>query len=292
MAKVKPMVIDIHAHPFFMEQVCDTDEKLERARNITGLYKTNKISLLQMENKLSCAEIDKVALHPLDLASVMGFELVSNEEMKRIAELRPDRFIGFASVDPGDPGAAEKLEYAFKGLKLSGLKLHPSRQRFFPDDPKMEPLYRICEKYNKPVMFHSGMSVQPGTLGKYSHPLHFEEVALNHPKLRFCLAHFGWPWVQDVCMLLLKYPNVFTDTALIYFGSAYEMYKQLMTVCMGEKWVDRGLRHQVMYGSDDPGLEQIRMCNALRNMNFSESTTELILGENARRFLEGGEPEW
>ena len=60
-------------------------------------------------------------------------------------------------------------------------------------------------KYDKPILFHAGLSWQPDTLTRYAHPLAFEEVALTFPRLRFCLAHMGWPWVQETCMLLIKY---------------------------------------------------------------------------------------
>ena len=44
-----------------------------------------------------------------------------------------------------------------------------------------------------------------------SKPLCFEEVAIEYPELRIGLAHFGWPWVQDTAMMLLKYPNVYAE---------------------------------------------------------------------------------
>ena len=119
--------------------------------------------------------------------------------------------IGFAGVDPRDPAACEKLEDAFSRLKLKGLKLHPGRHHVMPSDPVMEPIYAICEKYNKPILFHAGLSWEPDTLTSYCQPLAFETVAAKHPRLRICLAHFGWPWVRETAMLMVKYPNVYTS---------------------------------------------------------------------------------
>ena len=286
MREYKTEIIDIHTHPYFIENVCCTNKKeLETARSLSGLLKTSPINLMQMENKLNCAGIDRIVLHPLDLTTSYNMMLVSNEQMAEVVKLCPNRFIGFASVDPQREDSLEVLEYAFKYLGLRGLKLHPSKQRFFPDDPMLEPIYKICIKYNRPVMFHSGMSVQPGTLTKYAHPSRFEDVANNFSELRMCLAHLGWPWVQEVCMLLLKYHNVYTDTALVYFDSAKEMYDRVFTKDMGPHWLDRSLRHQVMFGSDDPGLEQIRMANALRGLDIRETTLALVMGQNAKKFL-------
>ena len=119
-------------------------------------------------------------------------------------------------------------------LGLKGLKLHPSKQRMFPADDRMWKLYDICRKYRRPVVFHSGVSMEPGTLTRYAHPLEFEEVAYRYPDVKICLAHFGWPWVREVCMLMLKYRNVYTDTALLYFDDPRQFYHQSLEVDIGK----------------------------------------------------------
>ena len=229
--------------------------------------------------------IDKLFLLPLALPESRGGALVTNCQIADLVRLRPGKFVGFASVDPHSAAAAEELEYAFAQLGLKGLKLHPSKQHFSPSDELLTPLYEICLRYDKPIIFHAGVSMEPGTLTKHSHPLEFEEVAFRYPKLRMCLAHFGWPWVREVCMLMLKYPNVYTDTAMLYFDDPRQFYHQCLEVDIGPGWIDRSLRHQIMFGSDDPRLEQRRMIKALRNMDMRESTRELIFGGNALEFI-------
>ena len=124
-----------------------------------------------------------------------------------------------------------------------------------------------------------------------------------HPgrsRLRICLGHFGWPWIRETAMLLLKYPNVYADTAALYFDNAREFYTQCFTrdipfytQCFTRDipltWIDRSLRHQVMFGSDNPRFEQIRMAEALGTLGLRDSTLELIRGENALVFLGEGD---
>lgn len=90
-------------------------------------------------------------------------------------------------------------------------------------------------------------------------------------------------------MLLLKYPNVYADTAALYFDNAREFYTQCFTRDIPLTWIDRSLRHQVMFGSDNPRFEQIRMAEALGTLGLRESTLELIRGENALVFLGEGD---
>ena len=120
---------------------------------------------------MKCAGLDYLCLLPEDYRTQQdGKVLVSNEEIRRLVDMAPDKFIGFAGVDPFADDAVEVLEKAFTELKLSGLKLHPGKGHFYPMEERMMPLYDICEKYEKPIIFHSGMSWEPDTLTKYCRP--------------------------------------------------------------------------------------------------------------------------
>jgi predicted TIM-barrel fold metal-dependent hydrolase len=91
-------------------------------------------------------------------------------------------------------------------------------------------------------------------------------------------------------MLMIKYKNVYADTGALYFDSALEFYKRIFTFDIPITWIDRSLRHQVMFGSNNPRFEQIRMAAALDELGLRESTLELIKGGNALEFL-GFPPE-
>ncbi|QAA33439.1 amidohydrolase family protein [Clostridium manihotivorum] len=281
------MFIDIHVHPAFFEPINLEPKITEFRHKALDIQKNGLAPLEHIFNQMECAGLDKLTLLPEDYTTIEGGIVVSNEEIKKLVDTAPDRFIGFAAVDPFVKGHLDAIEKAFTELKLKGLKLHPSKQHFYPSDKSLEPLYKICEKYDKPILFHSGVSWEPNTLSKYSRPIEFEELALNHPKLRICLAHFGWPYVQETAMLMLKFPNIYADTALLYFDSAREFYKRVFTEDIPSTWIDRSLRHQVMFGSNNPRFEQIRMAEAIEHLGFRESTLELIKGQNALEFIGG-----
>lgn len=283
------MFIDMHVHPAFFEPINEDPAREEMRHNVLNIHLNGTAPLQHIFNQMRCAGLDRLCLLPEDYTTQTGQAVVTNEEIKKLVDLAPDKFIGFAGVDPFDRHAAEKLEYAFTDLGLRGLKLHPSRQRFYPSDERLAPLYDICEKYNKPIVFHSGLSWEPDTLSKFARPIEFEELACTRPKLRICLAHFGWPWVSETAMLLVKYPNVYTDTGVLYFDSAKEFYTRLFTQDIPLTWIDRSLRHQIMFGSNNPRFEQIRMADAIAHLGLRDSTLELIRGGNAIDFLGGSD---
>jgi len=121
-------VIDIHTHPAFFEAICPNEELLEQRRQALGLYKAGATSLAHIHNQMQCAGIDRLALLPLDLTTQENQFIVSNEEIRQLADLDPRRFIGFASVDPYRPDAADALEHAFGNLDWPGSSCtHPVR---------------------------------------------------------------------------------------------------------------------------------------------------------------------
>lgn len=275
----------MHVHPTFYDPI-NLDSKLEELRHdAMDIHMNGTAPLEHIFNQMKCAGLDKMCLLPQDYSTELGRTLVTNDEISKLVDIAPDKFIGFASVDPLADNASELLEHAFGDLKLKGLKLHSSRGHYYPMDERLKPVYDICEKYKKPIIFHSGLSWEPNTLTKYSRPIEFEELAQNRPNLKICLAHFGWPWVQETAMLMLKYPNVYADTGILYFDNAWEFYQRVFTKDLPITWIDRSLRYQVMFGSNNPRFEQIRMADAISKLGFRASTIDLIKGENAIEFL-------
>ena len=88
-------------------------------------------------------------------------------------------------------------------------------------------------------------------------------------------------------MLMVKFPNLYADTSFLYFDCAREFYTRVLTQDIPVTWIVRSLRHQVMFGSNNPRFEQIRMAQAIQELGFRESTLELIKGGNAIEFLGG-----
>jgi len=281
------MFIDIHVLPAFYEPINGDERKEDLRHEALDIHLNGIAKLEHIKNQMRCAGLDKMALLAIDYSSEHGEPVVSNDEIRTLVDCEPDRFIGIASVDPLMPGAADELERAFADLKLKGLHLHLGRTRIMPGDEHLAPLYDICEAYNRPIIFNAGMSWEPGSLAKYGRPIEYEELAATRPSLRICLSRFGWPWAEECAMLMVKYPNVYTDTGILYFDNAREFFDRLFKHEVALTWIDRSLRHQVMFGSNNPRFEQIRMAQALDGLGLRESTLELIKGGNAIEFLGG-----
>jgi predicted TIM-barrel fold metal-dependent hydrolase len=281
------MVIDIHTHPGFFREISKDDDRVKSRRDNFYLYKQHLWPLELFEKQLNAAGIDQAVILAEDSSSAQVDSIVSNEEVVELIKLMPERLIGFGSIDPLSNDIDSKLDLVFEKYKLKGLKFNLSALNIYPDDERLAPIYRYCEKNGKPILFHSGMTWLPNAPAKYSQPLCFEDVALKYASLRFCLAHFGWPWVNEAAMLALKYPNVYVDTALLYFDSPKEFFNDIFTYKIGRTWVDRTLSDKVLFGSNYPRIEQTRMREAVESIDLRPAVLKKVLGENALRFMEG-----
>lgn len=239
--------------------------------------------------EMDVCDVRKSVLMPLDVTTACGGHFGTNDQVAALVAAHPDRLWGFASVDPQVSGAADELERAFTELGAKGLCLHPAKQGFAPDDAVAEPLYKLCERYNKPVVFHAGMSWEPGAELSRSHPLAFEHTIATHPDVRFNLTHFGWPWVRETVAMLLKYPNCYTDASITYIDSPEEMMQRLFTVDMGPLWYERALSHQVMFASNTPRFRAFKLKRALDTVPMRDEARENLYSGTALRFLKGDE---
>ena len=279
------MVIDMHTFPGFFEEICEDPNKIEFRREQYFLYKQHVWPLSLFITQLDAAGIDKAVISAEDITTRAGGTIVSNEEVKKLVDMYPDRLIGFASVDPKRPDAVEVLEKAFTQQSMAGLKLSPAIQYFMPQDPMMKPVYETCIKYNKPILFEAGMTWVKNSPTKYSNPMNFEDVAIEYSELRMCLGHFGWPWTRETAMLILKYPNLYADTALLYFDSPKQFFQTTFNDQLGEYWIDRMLYDKVMFGSTYPRIEQKRMVKAMDSLSLRPKQRAMVMGENALRFM-------
>lgn len=283
------MVIDTHIHPALFAPICGSADRFRQRCDEMNyhLMKPSPIPLLKKQYAL--ADVRKVVLLPEDCSAETGAPAISNREIADLVELEPELFIGLAAVDPRRSDACEELERAFAELGLRGLKVNTARLGMYPGDPRLLPLYDLCRRYGRPIVFHAGLCLEQKALAKYARPMEFEEVAAVYPDVNICLAHMGWPWVQETAALLLKYPNLYANTALMNFDGPYQIFHKVFREDMGEYWLEHNIADQVMFGSGSPRLRPVRAVRGLDSIGMDPETREKVYWRNAVKFfgLEG-----
>jgi predicted TIM-barrel fold metal-dependent hydrolase len=278
-------MIDFHTHPVMIKELLNSDTDLDRSiHEVFGFHFPSQpleCFLLEMDE----AGIDTAVLLPLDCTSAHACQIVSNEQVAELVDKTP-RFIGFASVDPNRPDAPANLERAVHHLGLRGLKLDPSLQCFDPASQDCAyPLYQACAALDVPVLLHCGMSWAPSGLAEMAQPLRLEKAIQTFPTVKFILAHFAWPWVQEATMLAVKYPNVFLDTAILYSGTPRDALKHVLAEQVGLDVVERSLYHKIVFGTNYPRVDMRRCVRGLRALGLSPTTEQAIFSGTASYLL-------
>jgi uncharacterized protein len=284
---MRKLGIDFHTHPLLVREMVQRHPELTKAARETYYIGNNFQPLESFHLELDLAGLEKAVVLPMDASTAAGKVVWTNEQIAELCGMSP-RFIGFASVDPHAKDAPERLKSAVQTLGLRGLKLNPPMQQFFPDDRLAYPLYETARDLGVPILFHAGMSWEPGNRMQYGHPLRFENVAADFPKLRIVLAHLAWPWVVDAVALALKYPNVYLDTSALYFDNPRDFLRFAMTHQVPLSVFERSLRKQLVFGSNYPRVEIKNMAAAIDTMGFSEECLDMIFRHNADTLLEAG----
>lgn len=279
------MIIDMHMHPVLLDVINDTDEKLFFRKQQFGVFKSSKMPLRFALTLMDDAGVDKTVILGEDYSADSAMPLVSNDEIRNVMDAAPGRYIGFAGADPRKEDAPQELKRAFEELGLSGLHLNLSRTRLNVEDERVQALFQICSECEKPVILHAGYSWKPDTPSRYAEPILFEDAFINFPGVRFCLTHMGWPWWEETIMLLMKYPNVYADTATVYMDSPTKWFKQLFSVSMDIDWLQNSFADKVMYGSNMPRWRQVRSMKGLKDLPLRKDVLDAVLGQNAERFL-------
>lgn len=137
-------------------------------------------------------------------------------ELSSFVNTKKDLYlVGSVDMEKDVWGQAQELETYFKKGQILGIKLYPGYQYFYPSDGKIFPIAELCEKYNKPLIFHSGdvYDAEKKAILKYSHPIHVDELATKFPKCKIVIAHFGFPYHMETANIVSKNENVYTDTS-------------------------------------------------------------------------------
>lgn len=142
-----------------------------------------------------------------------------NDYIAAVVKTNPERFIGFASVNPayrGPKAAVQELERAILGLGLSGLKLYPMYQHWSVGDRELAfPVFQKAQELGIPVTVHQAGSTRIDAKMELARPAMLDEVGREFRDLRLIIAHCGLPWVEEAMFLLTKHPNFYAE--LSYF---------------------------------------------------------------------------
>jgi predicted TIM-barrel fold metal-dependent hydrolase len=184
-----------------------------------------------------------------------------------------DRLLPGASVHPRDPERIAKLE-RFAAAGARSVKLHPTMQRFYPDDPAVMDVYEACQRLGLVVFFHAGRAgIEPEATHRYALPRHFEGAFSSFPKLDFVMGHAGARDAAAALPLALRYENAW----LGIHGQGVTALAEMLEATGGER---------MLYGTDWPFYHlAATLAKVLIVTEGRPGARDAILRGNAERLL-------
>jgi predicted TIM-barrel fold metal-dependent hydrolase len=189
-----------------------------------------------------------------------------NAYVRDEVEKADGRLTGFCTVNPFEGAATiRSLRRSIEDNDFRGLKLHQNIQEFFPNDPRLAPVYELMQGYRLPILFHSGGVGLKPIRDKFGRPHLFDDVACDFPDLPIVLGHAGRMWYEETAMLLRKHEHVYADVSTNLGRSERSRLfpmRRLLEVVKG--WT--GTTDRLLLGSDYPFYKQEDTVEALREL--------------------------
>ena len=167
--------------------------------------------------------------------------------------------IGVADPARTDPEHLRRAERVLAAGRVRALKGYLGYVHYAPDHPGYRPYYELAERHDVPFVFHTGDTYSPRAKLRFAHPLLADEVAVDHPRVRFVLAHLGNPWLTEAAEVIYKNVNVWADLSGLAVGTAEDFASEegretradvLAGVRRAFRYAERPNRF--VYGSDWP----------------------------------------
>jgi predicted TIM-barrel fold metal-dependent hydrolase len=207
----------------------------------------------------------------------------------RIARVVPGvHAIGVTDPTRTDPEHLRRVEAVLASGRVRALKAYLGYLPYGPDHAGYRPYYELAARHKLPVIFHTGDTYSPQARVRFAHPLLVDDVAVDHPQVRFVLAHFGNPWLTDAAEVVYKNANVWADlsglavgdeTAFTAAGRQELLHDLLGAVGRAYRYAERPDRF--LYGSDWP-LAPLAVYHDFIRRALPENDLPLFLEGNAR----------
>lgn len=199
--------LDVYANNNFTEDALSDLRLSTVAQALWGSAFAETQTIPNLLDEMDAMRVQQAIILPIKMGLPFGD---SQTERWRDAILEAgvdDRLISGLSIFPrGETRIEEMRAHASTGARL--MKIHPTVQAFYPDDPDMMEVYEEAQQLGLVIFYHGGRAgIEPESRHRYALPRHYEAVLANFPKLQVILGHAGARDGEAMLELALRYDN-------------------------------------------------------------------------------------
>lgn len=161
------------------------------------------------------------------------FDSPNNELVAAAIDKYPDRFLGWAAVNPTIPESVKEVESFLNKPGFIGVKAHPFMHQY--SIKTLDSIAAMCQSKNIPLLIHLSSETDS-----------YKYLPQHYPDLKIIYAHAGLPFWKKLWIYVKDPPNVFVDTSSDY-----------LTPTIVRMAVETMGYQKVLYGCDGPyGMEK------------------------------------
>ncbi len=203
--------LDIYINGNFTEPALEELRYESVSQGLWGSDSARTQTIPNLLEEMDATRVEKAMILPIAFNFPFGDDLAENWS-DAIRETRTSsRLIPGASVHPRDDRRIEQLE-AFAAAGARVVKLHPTMQAFYPDEPDAMEIYEAADRLGMIIFYHGGRAgIEPESRHRYAMPRHYEGALATFPNLPFVFGHAGARDGEAMLELGLRYENAWFD---------------------------------------------------------------------------------
>ena len=227
--------------------------------------------------------VEKAVIFNLDEETPSGIAGLPNDYYAEIVKKHPDKFVGFAGIDPLKRMKAVREIRRSYDLGLRGVAVRPFMFGIPPHHAKMYPIYSTCVELDIPIWFHLSINFSTNNM-EVERPIYLDIVVQDFPELKIIAGHGGWPWVNELVAVAWRNPNIYIDIASYlpkYIGMKGTGWEQLI------HFGNSVLQDKILFGSTwlFMGMSIKQLADGVMKLPLKEEVKRKWLYENAARLL-------
>jgi len=250
---------------------------------------TGKPSKATTDEEILHLTLEYMDKHNIEKSVISGYLL---EQVYKWMDYAPTRFIPGICITKQVPDP-EMLRDEIKAGRIQVMgEITTMYDGLPPNDPILDPYYALAEEMDIPVLIHCCGTSAPnsGAYCRHGRPLLLEDVLKKHPNLRIWLENAGFPYLDEMTVLMMMYENVYVDVSTMTWLFSSEVFYDYIGRLVKGAYLGFGLPlvKRVMFGSDQMQWpETIEWAiNRIEQAPFlSEEQKQDIFYNNAKRFL-------
>ncbi|MFX1591744.1 MAG: amidohydrolase family protein [Promethearchaeota archaeon] len=267
-----------------MKTTLSTSELKEAIKPFLPKIRKLTMPIEKFVEQLDKMGVEKAVIFNLDEETPSGIAGLPNDYYAKIVKQFPDKFIGFAGIDPlKKKKALQEIRRSYE-LGLRGIAIRPFMFQIAPSHKKMYPIYSICEDLDIPIWFHMSINYSTNTM-EVERPIYLDVVGQDFPKLKMIAGHGGWPWVNEMIAVAWRNPNIYIDIASYlpkYIGMKGTGWEPLM------HFGNSILQDKILFGSTwlFMGMSIKQLADEVMKLPLKEEVKEKWLYHNAIKLFD------